>query len=95
MQVYGVGSISNTSACGALSQIASSARTPSVRLPSQPAPSSSSIEAEQVLIGVARDAAFNFYYHECVRPRCKMPCSCVNPRSCSTPMLTVDTNLLQ
>ena len=61
-------------AFGVLLQTASSAQMPSVALPSRLNPSSSFSEVEQVLIGVARDAAFNFYYHEYVSPRCKMPC---------------------
>ena len=51
---------------GVVTQIASSARVPSVSFPLQSAPSGSSSNAEQVLIGVARDAAFSFYYHEYV-----------------------------
>ena len=46
------------------SQIASSARVPAVPSPLQPALSESSGDIDQVVIGVARDAAFSFYYHE-------------------------------
>lgn len=47
-----------------LAQIASSAHMPSAPVPLQCAPSSSSSHVGQVLIGVARDAAFSFYYYE-------------------------------
>ena len=60
------------SECDTLLQVACSTRTPSVSFPSHPDSSISSIEVEQVLIGVARDAAFNFYYHECVSPCCNV-----------------------
>ena len=47
-------------------QLASSACVPSAPLSLRPVCSDSSNDDERILIGVARDAAFSFYYHEWV-----------------------------